>query len=154
VVLDGEDVGMTPLEVPLRAGRHTTRARLPGYFQQELEVDAVQGMRQAVVFQLVAEPPPTSARDRQREKVRPWGFASLVVGVASLAGGGALLGLDERPYRRHCSGADVDAQGDCRLRYDTLAGGIAATVTGAALTITGAALLGFAYRKRKGRREH
>ena len=152
VVLDGKDVGVTPLQLPIEAGPHRTRARLPGYFEQELDVDAVQGMRQAVVFQLVAKPPVVSPSDRRTDRFKPWGFVALGLGIGSLAVGGVLLGIDERPYRRQCSGMDVDEDGNCRLRYDTLAGGIAGVVTGAVLTIAGSALLGLAYRKRKGRK--
>jgi hypothetical protein len=60
--------------------------------------------------------------------------------------------LDERPIERKCNGDNVDADGDCRLLYDTMAGGVAAAVVGGVLTAVGVALLVVAKkRKRQGR---
>ena len=47
---------------------------------------------------------------------------------------------------------DIDAFGNCRQLYDTLAGGVALTVTGAISAAVGSALLGLAYGKRHLRR--
>jgi hypothetical protein len=67
-------------------------------------------------------------------------FTAIGVGVAALAGGIALLVLDENPVKGNCSGANVDADGDCAFRYDTLGGGIGLTVAGAVVAGGGVGL--------------
>ena len=68
-------------------------------------------------------------------------FTAIGVGVAALAGGIALLVLDENPVKSNCSGVHVDADGDCEFRHDTLGGGIALTVAGVAAAGGGVGLL-------------
>ncbi len=153
IELDGELVGSAPLRLGLTAGRHRTRARLPGYFDQELEVDAVAGMRQSVTVQMVEIPPAPTPTSRPNEGLAPWGFASGVAGLAGLGTGIALLVIDQRPYERQCAGADVDPMGNCRLRYDTRTGGIAGVVGGAVLTAVAVTLLAVAYRRRPASRQ-
>ena len=55
--------------------------------------------------------------------------------------GAVLLALHGRDDRRRCSGADRDLEGDCRFRYETVAGGATALTVGLVSIITGAALL-------------
>ena len=54
-----------------------------------------------------------------------------------LGGGIALLAIDGRPYKQDCSGMNVDVDGRCRYRYDTLAGGAALTGVGIAAFVVG-----------------
>lgn len=152
ISLDGEVIGSTPLTLRVAAGQHRTHASLSGHFSQQLEVEAVEGMRQIVTLQLVAIPQGPTLQERRRATMAPWGVAALSVGTAALAAGVTLLVIDERPYQRQCGGADVDSDGNCRLLYDTQAGGIAATATGVAALAVGAALLGLAYGNGEARR--
>ncbi|MBL4683337.1 MAG: hypothetical protein JKY37_02015 [Nannocystaceae bacterium] len=69
------------------------------------------------------------------------GFASLGVGIGALAGGVALLVLNERPVTSKCDGDQVDPQGDCELRYNTLGGGAGLAIGGAVGIGVGVGLL-------------
>ena len=68
-------------------------------------------------------------------------------GVAGLGAGVALLVLHGRPITTDCSGANVDADGDCHFLHDTRAGGAIALGVGAAAAITGGVLLGLELRR-------
>ena len=67
----------------------------------------------------------------------------MLVGVAAapLVAGSVLLAVDGKPYRRRCSGADVDPQGDCRLRFDSGVHGGVLVALAATLVISGIVLL-------------
>ena len=52
-----------------------------------------------------------------------------------------MIRMDEKPVTSDCSGANIDFQGNCRWRYDTLEGGIGLVAGGALLIGTGVALL-------------
>lgn len=124
---------------------------MKGFVEQSRTVEAVQGVRETVHFELL--PAGDSARGTRGAKdwKVPVGWTFLGVGVAGTAAGVTFLVLDEAPYQAHCSGADVDPQGNCRQRYDTLWHGVAFTAAGGALLVTGAALLIVA-RSKRGRR--
>ena len=64
--------------------------------------------------------------------------------------GSALLAIDEKPNERQCDGSNVDPDGDCKFRYDTLGGGLALTLGGAAvLASVGVTALVLARKKRR-----
>lgn len=148
ILIDGKEVGRAPLEHELAPGSHRAEARKRGYLDQTRTIDAVQGVRETLAFELL---PTAKTQGGGRDWKVPTGWALLGVGAAGLAAGVAFLVLDERPYRAECSGPDVDAFGNCRQRYGTLTHGIAFTAGGGALLVTGAALL-IAARVAKGRR--
>lgn len=82
----------------------------------------------------VVEPDPSN-EPRKRMSMSPKttqiiAFTAIGVGVAALAGGIALLVIDDNPVKGNCAGANMDADGDCAFRYDTLGGGIGLTVAG------------------------
>lgn len=92
----------------------------------------------------VVTPDPESPRKRltlSPKTTQILAFTAIGVGVAALAGGIALLVLDENPVESNCSGVHVDADGDCEFRYDTLGGGIGLTVAGAVVAGGGVGLL-------------
>lgn len=92
----------------------------------------------------VVTPEPESPRKRLTlapKTTQIIAFTAIGVGVAALAGGIALLVLDENPVKSNCSGVHVDADGDCEFRYDTLGGGIGLTVTGVVVAGGGVGLL-------------
>lgn len=143
VLVDGQPAGTTPLELSLAAGEHALVLRQAGRVDEERRVVVEAGSTAAVAVELAATSPhPGDEPGAPRPILRPLGFAALGVGVASLASGVALLVLDERPvdYTR-CSGIDVDVEGNCRFRHDTLAGGVVMTVVGVVGIAAGAVLV-------------
>lgn len=144
VSIDGELVGRTPVRRELRDGDHVARVERDGYVAQERAFLAVEGVEETLSFEL--DPVP-----RKRARLRPWGWVGLGVGLPTLAAGATFLALDGRPAPGdRCAGANVDADGDCKFRYDTLTPGIALTVTGAVLTTAAVAIL-IATARRRGR---
>jgi hypothetical protein len=144
IELDGRSWGRTPTERELAAGRHRTRVSLDGFAAQELEVFAVPGVREELLFRLTALP----RRDRTRP-LRIAGWTTLGVGLAATAVGTMLLVLHGRDDRRRCSGRDVDADGDCRFRFETLAGGATTLSVGLSAVIVGSVVLGVARARRR-----
>jgi hypothetical protein len=142
VLVDGEIVGVTPFEGAVPLGTHRMRVEKPGYVTRKHELVAVAGMHERISVDLQAVP-------EREDRLRPWGWPLFGVGIATVATGVALLVIDERPIERKCNGDNVDADGDCRLLYDTMAGGIAATVAGGVLTAVGVALVVVAKRRKK-----
>lgn len=142
VLVDGELAGTSPLELTLSAGEHTIMLRQDGYTDQTRRVRVEAGSAAAVAAELDAGAPRHDGLPADRRALlRPIGWASLGVGIASLGAGIAMLALDQKPveYTR-CSGIDVDVEGNCRFRHDTLAGGVVMTIVGV-VGITAGALL-------------
>jgi hypothetical protein len=148
IAIDGQTVGATPLERVVDPGAHQTIASLPGYVGEARRVVAVTGVQETVHFSLS---PVAGDEPREARRWAPWGWAAFGTGLAVAGGGVALLVLDSRPYPGRCTGADVDLSGHCKYLYDTFAGGVAATVTGALLTVGGIAIL-LATRRKRDRR--
>jgi hypothetical protein len=139
VLIGGELVGLTPLELPLDAGIHQLRIESVGYIGLRRRVEVVAG--ETTELDLHLQPvPPKPARDHGKLFAGLGGFG-LVSGVGSIAGGAVMLALDQQPITSDCSGVNIDADGTCRWRYATLEGGIGMLVGGAALIGTGVALL-------------
>lgn len=147
VWLDGELIGVTPLVHATTPGRHTLRVEHAGYIVSEREVEAIDDVEKHESVRLA--PLPADATTRRGAPLVPIGIAALVGGVALTAGGAVLVALDERQYRRQCSGDDVDMNGTCRFSYDTLAGGATTMALGLATIGAGVALV--VVGKRRGR---
>ena len=151
VLVDGEPAGTTPVELRLAAGEHAIVLRLAGHADEERKVVVEVGSTAPVTAELteLEQAAPVEAPSPPRSApLRPLGWASIGVGIAALGSGIALLVLDERPvtYTR-CEGIDVDAEGDCRFRHDTLAGGVVMTIVGVVGITAGALLVGRAGKK-------
>lgn len=87
-------------------------------------------------------PIPQKQRDDRRMPVREkLGWGAVGVGAGLLVGGIALLVLNDRPVQNDCSGANVDAMGNCKLLWNTLGAGIGLTLSGAAVAGVGAGLV-------------
>ena len=127
--VDGTAIGRTPIEARLAPGPHVVRVERPGYAAVERRIEVPAGG--TVVFDLSLVPV------RTRPWQRPAGAAAVSGGLAAFGAGVVLLALDGRPYRRRCSGNDVDADGDCRFSYDTIAGGATLAVLGTAAVTAG-----------------
>lgn len=138
VYIDGELIGTTPLELPIDAGAHQLRLEMPGRIGLRRKVEVVAGEATALDFTL-QRLPPKSARDRKL--LTGVGWAALALGLGAITSGAVMVSIDERPITSDCSGENVDFQGNCRWRYDTLEGGIGLVTTGALLVGVGVALL-------------
>jgi hypothetical protein len=151
VLVDGEPAGTTPLELALAPGEHTIVLRRDGYVDDEHSVTVEAGATAEVAAEL-AVAAPVVVKDEKPDRsalLRPLGWAALGVGIASLGAGIALLAVDEKPVEfTRCSGIDVDMEGNCRFRHDTLAGGVVMTIVGVVGITAGALLVARTSKKR------
>ncbi len=133
VYVDGEAVGTTPLERPVLAGSHKIRISLDGYVAEERELTLVNGVREELSLPLQRLP--------GNPKTRALGAAGLVSGLSLLVGGVVLTALDDTPYRRNCTGMNVDPNGVCKFLYGTGPLGAVLIGAGAVLGTLGAVAL-------------
>jgi hypothetical protein len=149
VQLDGAPVGTTPLTVEVTAGEHEIEVGMPDHITQRRRLAFVDGVRQEWKVVLVDVP----REDRPTGRpLRIAGWSAIGVGLAGLGVGIGVAVLDENPMRSRCSGENVDIEGNCKYRYNTLAGGIASAVVGAAILGTGIALVIVDRKKSRDRR--
>jgi PEGA domain len=128
VWVDGEQVGITPLQTRIAPGEHEVDVIKRGRKTEHVDVTLRQGVNESFSFRLA-----------RSTRVPPWlPWAGLGAGVASLGTGIALLVVDENPIHRDCN-PDVD--GRCQYLYDTVDGGVVLTVVGVALLGTSVGLL-------------
>ncbi|MCA9707764.1 MAG: PEGA domain-containing protein [Myxococcales bacterium] len=128
VWVDGQNVGVTPLQTTVAPGAHELDVIKRGRRTEHEEFEARTGMKESFSFRLA-----------RTTSVPPWvPWAALGVGVASLGAGIGLLVIDERPIRRDCN---PDRLGNCQFLHDTLAGGVVLTVVGVGLVGAGVGLL-------------
>lgn len=132
VQIDRETVGRAPVKRELAEGKHVARAELDGYVAVEREFLAVPGVEETITLQL--EPLPDI-----RPKLRPWGWVLIGGGIASVTAGVTFLALHRRPAPGdRCDGDNLDAQGNCRFRFDTVVPGAVLTAAGGIIIIGGA----------------
>jgi hypothetical protein len=157
VLVDGVEVGTTPMSYEGTEGQHRLRVELPGHAPAERDLKLVEGVDETLDLQLVEQkglgPSDPSGGDVPDAwaRTRPLvisGWTALGVGLASVATGVALLVINDDQVQSKCSGNDLDVNGNCRYLYDTKTGGIAAASAGAAFVVAGAVLLGVGYRRR------
>lgn len=137
VYVDGEVVGTTPIERPVLEGSHRIRVSLDGYVAEERELSFVNGARQDVELELKRTP--------GNARARALGIVGLTTGIALLGAGVALVVLDDREYKPTCSGANIDADMDCKFLFNTGPLGAAMLGVGAIVGTLGAVAL---YRNR------
>ena len=113
VRIDGEIVGVTPLERPIIPGERVVRVSKEGYITVEREVTVVEGVAEEVSFGLEKVP--------NRLPKRPWGYVSLGLGIAGVGVAAAFAALDDHPYKvgKACDGSNMDDVGRCRRLWDT-----------------------------------
>ncbi len=132
VVLDGEFVGLSPVERVLAPGRHRLGITASGYVDAVEAIDAAEGERR-IVKVLLAErplPPPLPPKPRLN------GWIPLGIGVPTVIGGIVLVALDERASL----GCGL-SNSSCEGRLDTSWAAAGTLVTGAVLTTLGAVLV-------------
>ncbi len=132
VVIDGEFVGLSPVERVLAPGRHRLEITASGYVDVVEGIDATEGERR-VVKVLLAEIPPLPPLP---PKPRLNGWIPLGIGVPTLIGGIVLVALDERAGL----GCGLSNSG-CDGQLNTSWAAAGTLVTGAVLTTLGAVLV-------------
>lgn len=131
IAIDGEARGTTPATVVLTPGRHRVQLDKRGWATVARDIDLVAGVDEPLAVALT----------RQRRAAPIVGVVALALGLGLTGTGAGLLAIDGDPYRRRCSGDDVDFAGRCRFRYDTAVPGIVVTSLGVGLVVTGIVLL-------------
>jgi hypothetical protein len=142
VILDGRSIGTAPVTTEVAPGTHTLRLEHKGYEPTERTIEVAAGATVDEAIELSRK----QVIAPQTEIVIGW--VALGVGVAAVATGAALVAIDENPIKSECTGANVDANGVCKFRYNTIGGGVAALVIGLAATGTGVGFLVHGYRSR------
>jgi hypothetical protein len=137
ITVDGERRGRTPATLALTPGTHEVSLHRPGYNPTSRRIAAVADVRETWSVELVRR----EQRDTRARALRIAGGVLVGVAAAPLVAGSTLLALDGKQYRRRCSGADVDPQGDCRFRFSSNALGGVFVGLAAGLVISGIVLL-------------
>jgi hypothetical protein len=154
VVIDGAEVGTTPYEAAIEPGQHSVALRHDGYDASSREFAATEGKTSEMHVDLVGRAPTKKPGRQPNETTRraAWigGWAGIGVGVALLTTGIALLAIDGNDIKSDCAGANIDAFGNCKYRYETTGGGAAATVLGVAFAGAGTGLVVWARPKKNG----
>lgn len=149
VLLDGEIIGVTPLERPVVPGKAVVRVSKEGFIAIEREVELVEGVAESLSFELEKVP--------SRLPSRPWGWVSLGTGIAALGAAAAFgyLGATEQPYKlggdtqNNCF-RNEDDQGNCKYVWNTEWHALGLGIAGGALTTLGIAILLNSRAKKKG----
>lgn len=135
VTVDGQIVGVTPLERPVIGGKKIVRVSKEGYIAVEREVTVVDGVAEELAFTLEKVP--------SRLPKRPWGWVSLGIGIAGVGAAATFAVLDDRKFSvgGACSGDNKDAEGDCKRLWDTEWIVLGTSLAAATLVTLGAAVL-------------
>lgn len=135
VTVDGETFGVTPVEKRIVPGDHVIRVSKEGYIAVQEKRTFVEGARESLSYELEKVP--------NRLPKRPWGWASLGVGVGAVVGGVATIVLHDLPYRLGgaCTGENIDQDQDCRYLFNTKWYGLGLSLAGGALVTLGVAVL-------------
>lgn len=144
IVLDGEPIGLAPMNREVGAGRHRAEASLRNHVAQTRTFSTEPGIDEVLRFHLQDQP-----RDRKALRYASWTLVAS--GVTASVAGAVLLAIDERDVPSRCTGDNVNARGVCKYRYDTLLGGASLVGVGAAALLTGVALA-IAFRRPRSQR--
>lgn len=137
VEIDGKPMGTTPVELLLPAGRHDVRVSDDDRVPQLRRVVLVDGVREDLALAL----PPLPGRGERPPRVLVAGATMTALGLAGLGVGATLAASDESPIRSRCGAENLDRDGDCKYRYDSLEAGIAIAVIGGAALAAGVTML-------------
>ena len=151
VRIDGDIVGVTPLERPVVPGKRVLRITKEGFIAVEREVTFVEGVSEQLKFELEKVP--------SRLPPRPWGWVSLGVGLGGIgaAVAFAVLGGTNQNYRLGGACDEDDRSefdpetGQCQRIWNTEWHAVGLGLAGGALTTLGIAIL-LNTRAGKGRR--
>jgi hypothetical protein len=146
VLVDGNEVGTTPYEAAIEPGEHTVVVEQDGYRSTTRGFTAAEGKTSEMHVELQERSgarPRSTAEPNPKVKRGAWigGWVGIGVGIGLLTTGIALLAIDGNDIKSDCSGANIDAFGNCKYRYETTGGGAAATVLGLAFAGAGTGLV-------------
>lgn len=142
VKLDGQRVGKTPLEIEVDPGLRDLEISRSNHNGINETIRAPRGGKLRLNYDLVEN----NEKQTRALRITGWTFSS--VGILALGGGIAFLVLEERPVKDRCSGDNIDFNGACRYRYDTLLPGGLLTGFGVASLLTGITTGVIAYSRR------
>lgn len=146
VILDGERIGKTPIDIPVEPGLRDLEIHLRNHTDVVTTVRAPRDGTELLTYKLVEN------NDAQTRALRITGWTFSMVGIGLIGAGVPLLALEEQPVKNRCSGDDIDFNGTCRYRYDTLLPGALLTGFGIASLLTGITT-GVIARARRGKKE-
>lgn len=161
IFVDGELMGQTPASLQLSSGQHSVELRKKGHSPSRKKVSIVNGVKESLEFSLpkILVAPKRDPRLDQRPNAisaSGWGWLGIGVGALGVAAGTTLMVLHDRPFTPRCdkhptdpSLSDVDADGDCRYRYDTQGGGIIALSVGGAMLVAGVTVVAIQMARKK-----
>lgn len=133
VKIDGKRRGTTPLTIEVEPGLRELEVSARNHATLTKTVRAIRSERINMEYSLV------ESDERQTKALRATGITFSILGVGLLGAGIPLLAIDESPVKNDCEGTNVDFEGTCRYRYNTLLPGALLTATGAAALVTGLA---------------
>ncbi len=135
IIIDGEIVGTSPLELSVSPGKHVIRVQREGFISAERELVFVNGVAEKMSFELERLP--------SRLPGRTWGWVSLAAGAVALGTGVAFTAVHADAYQPDCDPADgnQDSNQECRFLWNTKWGGVAAAAAGTAWITFGVAVL-------------
>lgn len=137
VYVDDQPFGTTPVEEQLPEGNHAIRVELDGYVVRTREVTSVAGVAESLDVEL--QPLPKKGNTKALFAA---GGALAAIGVGGIAGGATLLAFHHKEASGRCDKPEnIDMNGLCRWRYNTLAPGIGTLAAGFAAAVTGTALI-------------
>lgn len=164
IFVDGELMGQTPASLQLSSGQHSVELRKKGHSTSRKTVSIVNGVKESLDFSLpkiLVAPKRDPRLDRAPRAISAsgWGWLGIGTGGLGLAAGTTLMVLHDRPFTFRCEPnptnpalSDVDAEGDCRYRYDTRGGGIISLVVGGALLAAGVTVVAIQVKRKKNER--
>ena len=147
IFVDGEEVGVSPIELALEPGEHTIEARKDGFLPSKRRVTAVSGVEDPWQFTLTPKPnteidiPPPP-----KDHLYPTGLGLLGGGAVFLGVGIAFIVIEERNYPRGC---EEDGAGECERRWRSLEFGAAMTAIGGVAVVTGVVLTAVGAKRRR-----
>jgi hypothetical protein len=136
VRVDGKWRGQLPFSENLGVGQHELSIIADGHYRKVVPIETLAGVEQRLTIELAPKPTPKWARSV--------GWATLGIGLGSLATGAVFIALDGQPAAIRCKSSDpelVDGDGDCRWLRRTLGVGVGLTVVGIASATAGITLL-------------
>lgn len=133
VLIDGNFIGLAPVERTLLEGEHVVRVMSEGYVAEERKLVAVAGVRETVQIRLKRTP--------ESIKLRKTGWALLSLGIPVFGAGVALLARDGAYVRSSCDDRDLADAQRCASVYNTDVGGAVLLAAGTLLGTIGTMLL-------------
>jgi hypothetical protein len=132
ILVDGDPVGTSPVQLELPAGSHQITVEVEGYLSATRTISAVANVEERVEIKLIRAAPRAMPR-------RVYGWTLVGAGVATLAVSAVLFAVDGG--QTGCGGEDRVPLGQCPELRETTAGAWTTAVLGVGATAFGVYLL-------------